>query len=469
MITFYDFGGVLTDGGTVTLTDEPYYYNDALLVTFTGSNGSTSFTDNSRQAFALTAQGNAQIQSNKLELDGTGDYVSAADSMLWTPGSRMTWEVFGLEFDSTTGAPVILSHYNASGGIRSWELIYDSGNLTFVASANGTATTSIAAAWTPTLATAYDIAATWDGATIRLYVNGIFLGSGAWSSAFNNSSAVLAIGCNFVTGTASNFLDGRISAVRITRGIDRAAGSTSSFVRHALPLPAAQSTLTDSLWGSVVLLVETLSDGTIRDASPYDWKLTVSGNAVVSTSVEPFSDANSIELDGTGDYLEIPDHPILEIGGGDVTFESFVRHSANTTAQQYASKWDTTGNNREWVFGYRGDLATDIMQYARSADGSSSTLANSAAWTPTTGVFYHAALCRNGSNHRIFIDGTQSGSTETTAVTVGDRTSAVMVGAQRSAGTPVSFMNGYLSELRITKAARYTSGFTPASAPYPRG
>ena len=85
----------------------------------------------------------------------------------------------------------------------------------------------------------------------------------------------------------------------------------------------------------------------------------------------------------------------------------------------------------------------------------------SSAATISGNTWTHFAATRNSGSLRLFLDGTQVGSTTSytgsfpsnLAVTVGDN----------AAGT--ESWNGYLDELRITKGtARYTTTFTPPGA-----
>lgn len=82
----------------------------------------------------------------------------------------------------------------------------------------------------------------------------------------------------------------------------------------------------------------------------------------------------------------------------------------------------------------------------------------------TTGQFYHLAVCRSGTNTKMFIDGTQTGSTLT-----GDSRNMSVGACTFGTGYSVgSYYIGYLDEVRITKGvARYTSDFTAPSAPHP--
>ena len=70
-----------------TTTGDVYYPQTSLLMHFNGTNGSTTMTDNSKNNFAVTAVGNAQLSTaqskfggSSLLLDGTGDYLTFASN-----------------------------------------------------------------------------------------------------------------------------------------------------------------------------------------------------------------------------------------------------------------------------------------------------------------------------------------------------------------------------------------------------
>jgi hypothetical protein len=85
---------------------------------------------------------------------------------------------------------------------------------------------------------------------------------------------------------------------------------------------------------------------------------------------------------------------------------------------------------------------------------------SSGALTATT--WYHVAVSKSSGSTKMFINGTQVGSTYTDANNYG--TSAPLgIGTYWSSGSPVttSTLNGYIDDLRITKGyARYTANFT---------
>lgn len=198
---------------------------EVLKVNFTGTNGSTSFSDDSLWGNALTANGNAQIQSNKLELDGTGDYVSIPDTNLWNLGSNdFTFELFGVEFDVVTALVGLINQWdNAALSTKAaWRLDYRGDLATDILRYLGRDNSNTlfyddSAAWTPTIATAYDICLERSGSTGRYYVDGVMLNSFTITEAFKDAAQDLVIGSN-ISGGAVTPLDGRIAAVRITNG-----------------------------------------------------------------------------------------------------------------------------------------------------------------------------------------------------------------------------------------------------------
>lgn len=469
MHTVINFFAMAGSSGPIAVP-EPDYYRTALLVDATGQADGTGYAaDESRHAHALTYNGNAAIASGKFEFDGTGDFISIPDTLLWTPGTSFTIECIGLVLDAVnTGTPqTIASHNSDDSGLIGWKLHESGGSLIFSISTSGTATTDTITIGTVTSATRYWFAVCWDGTTLYSVFDGAQGGSAAFSGVPFNSSQSLRLGASADSGAAYQFLDGRFECFVLTRG-ETLYASSGSYSEPTLPRDVDTPALTDADWADVVLLASyDPALARIRDFGPLDLPVTVNGNAAGDAGVTLGDGTQSIAFDGTGDYLSIPDSPILELGSGDFTIEVFARHADNTALRPYASKYQTT-TQRSWLWAYRGDLATDILNLTRSSNGTGTTTGvPSAAFTPTLSTWYHTAVCRSGSNHRVFIDGTQSGATETTAVTLFNSTAALGIGIDNPSSP--SYMNGHLAEVRITKAARYTTDFAGPTGAFPRG
>jgi len=218
-----------------------------LLVAFRGVNGSTTFVDKSIAPHTMTAVGNAQILNNLLELDGTGDWVTSADSADWPLTGNFCWEWFNVEFDVLTTLQCLTSHYDAfapAANNRGWAVFLNGAvapkKLLVNASTLGTSastTSPINADWAPVAVTPYDFCLERSGTTIRFYIDGVMLASATYASTTFNSNSPLAIGSdNTQSGTTNaNELNGRLGVIRYTAAARYA--SDAGYVVPSLPLP----------------------------------------------------------------------------------------------------------------------------------------------------------------------------------------------------------------------------------------
>jgi hypothetical protein len=162
-------------------------------------------------------------------------------------------------------------------------------------------------------------------------------------------------------------------------------------------------------------------------------------------------------FDGTGDWLLVPHNPNLNFGTGDFTIEAWVYISNTSVATTLIGKGTATTG---WGISFNA-LPTLFIFNAGN------TTINNSNYNLSQRQWYHLAVTRAGlgtNNFRMFIDGFLIH--QATMTTDLSTTNNMYVGANRVAAVP---MVGYVDELRITKGiARYTSTFTPPSAPFPR-
>jgi len=219
-------------GGT-----DPFYANVSLLLHCDGTNGSTSFPDNSPSPKTVTAAGNAQVTTARAKFgngsaafDGTGDRLDIASSSAFDlDASAYTIEFF-VWFNSIGSAirTVVLQGSSQSYGIiPSFNdlaiTLFGGGNALFAAGA----LTGKSAQWV-------HIAHTSDGTTRRLFVDGIIKASGT-TRAVPLGNCSIGIGGNTVVFPSSN-LNGNIEEVRITKGVAR---YTADFTPPTAPFPNA--------------------------------------------------------------------------------------------------------------------------------------------------------------------------------------------------------------------------------------
>ncbi len=217
---------------------DPSFSSVKLLCGFEGADASTSASDESGAAKgAATFVGNAQIDTAQFKFgtssilfDGSGDYVTWPSSADWrlsaANGDQFTVECW-VRFSATGTNKVIIAHSAAIGSV-SWYLNLSTGSaseLQFSFSTNGTSITTTVTTSSAgiTTATWYHVCADKDATgKIRVYVNGVMLGSAtpANSAFFNNSSVAISAGA---TASNAGAMAGWVDEIRITPGVARYA------------------------------------------------------------------------------------------------------------------------------------------------------------------------------------------------------------------------------------------------------
>ena len=194
----------------------------------------------------------------------------------------------------------------------------------------------------------------------------------------------------------------------------------------------------------------------ITDSSGSPKVVTAVGNAQISTAQSKF-DGSSIAFDEAGDYLQLPSSTDFVLGTGDFTIEAWLYPLGFAGAPNY--------NNYGPIFDNRSqDIQVNILFTFFGSSAPVLVVNGNARITGTaisTDDWTHIALCRAGGATRMFINGSQAGSTYT------DSNNYTGSAFKIAAGTG-GFFNGYIDDYRITKGvARYTANFTPPTAPFP--
>lgn len=214
----------------------------------------------------------------------------------------------------------------------------------------------------------------------------------------------------------------------------------------------------DPNFSSVSLLLH--MDGTngstsFVDSGPNALAVTASGNAQISNTQSKFGGASGA-FDGTSDYLTAT---LSALGTGDFTIEFWIYfNSISTTYLIYDTR--PSGSNGWYPTIYFDASAGLINYYSSSAVRITGTVA-----TPA-GAWHHVALCRSSGSTRLFINGTQSGSTFTDSNSYLSTTGRPTIGADGNS-LGANCLNGYIDDLRVTTVARYTSNFTPRAKAFP--
>lgn len=223
---------------------------------------------------------------------------------------------------------------------------------------------------------------------------------------------------------------------------------------------------TDALFSQVILLLHmngTNGSTSFTDSSPQSRSVAAYGDAAISTAQSKFGGASGA-FDGDGDYLHCTDFTAWRPGknGDPFTVELWAYRNTSDT-QVFVSKHGGTTWDDTFTFELFTD-SSDHLQFLFWDSGGGVTGITSEASVPLE-QWVHLAVVYNGTTTQLFING-QADATTTTAY--GDVLDAEKI--QISGEIDDSFIvNGYVDEVRITKAARYTIGqnFTPPTAAFP--
>jgi hypothetical protein len=232
-------------------------------------------------------------------------------------------------------------------------------------------------------------------------------------------------------------------------------------------VPTQAGPTQDASFSSVTLLLRMNgSNGstTFTDISNSGHTFTAYGNAQISTAQSKFNGASAL-FDGSGDYITTTPATALYLTGN-FTIECWVRMTNNNDGV-VASSSQSQQNNIQIFKVNAGGVNGAVEVYADNNEASKGSLIVSSGGALSVDTWHHLALSRTSGSARLFVDGTQVGSTAT-GWTTGFRCDAI--GTLFTSGTRYADLDfhGYIDEFRITKGVgRYTSNFTAPSAPFP--
>lgn len=187
--------------------------------------------------------------------------------------------------------------------------------------------------------------------------------------------------------------------------------------------------------------------------------LTAQGDAQVGTALTKFG-TGSLLLDGTGDYVSIPDSSDWTLGTNDFTIDLWMRSQANTGDRGYISQHVDSSN----FWHIQANAGTTLEFQARSSGSNvifvqwSTSIAN--------GTYHHIEISREGDTFRAFNQGVAlsvSGGSATDADSIPDFAAELQIGAENA----VTAVNGNIDELRFDNGTAYnTVNFISPAVPY---
>lgn len=216
----------------------------------------------------------------------------------------------------------------------------------------------------------------------------------------------------------------------------------------------------DPYFSDVVLLM----NNAVTDLSSNNTSVTFNNSTLQSMTLPDGTTGNAIRLD-KGDYFTTAD-AIPGFGTSDFTVEFYVNYF-NSINNNYTAQHDVRiGNSQRgipmlWLRQRKPYLA------AGTSTTGSDAIRILASSQLSQNQWYHLAITRIGTTHRLYVDGVVQGTWNTSSVLNFNETHGLQFN-KRYTGTSYAD-DYYLCNLRLTYGtARYgSSNFTPETAPWP--
>lgn len=283
------------------------------------------------------------------------------------------------------------------------------------------------------------------GSTLKIFANGIEVGSGPFTYSVANNRWL--IGAAFDGYSFYGFMHN----VRVTKGVAR---HTTNFTPPAIKNPTFQyeapmlmqdwqAQNADPFANNVVALLHMNNSAT--DVKGH----TVSTNGAFDTANAKFGSA-SLVLNGT--QAMVLSANTDTVFPSDFTIDGWVKFANISTT------WTSYTPSNQYIF----DIGVNGLRFIWVStlgwvlsDGTTIFVYNS---TPTVNTWYHWAIQRRNNTVYLYLNGVQVAS-GTFAGTVGSASTPITFGNYGAGGS--YGINGYLDEIRITKGvARYSSNFS---------
>lgn len=407
---------VITPSGTPRV--DPYFY----------PNGFTSPAASPGAALFNGSTDNLSVASNAAFAFGTSDYTFEC----WVNSSATAQQVL-----FTSGGTGTNNFYFSFAPASSY--IGVGNQAVFVLQGSNSLSLNV---W-------YHVAASRASGTLKLFLNGVQVASGADGTNWIQGGST-SVGNN---SQGSQYFSGYISNLRVVKGT---AVYTGNFTPPTTPVTAIANTslllnLADSNYTSATNAVQ---NNTFIDTGPYAFPITRNGTPTQGSVTPYWPNGYWSNYFGGTDYFS-GSSASLAFGTGNFTIEAWIYlNSLSATNGAVSTIPSSGGPGVGFSAMTNGKVRASIGNSGAAADFDSSSTLNINTW-------YHVAFVRSGSNVTVYINGTSvaTGTNSSSIVTTG------FIVGRGYTNLDVAHFNGYISNARITNTAVYTAAFTPSTTP----
>ncbi len=360
-------------------------------------------------------------KNNCLDFDGTDDYVAMPDMAENSSGSIECW----VKVNNFTSNNNFFTNAPTGSNTIAFDLDTD-GILYFYLHTAGSWKTVPTNNAVP-LNTWFHVAGTWDGTTIRLYING-----GEVNYLAQGGSPTQAIANWWLGRGTTAYLDGQIDEFRLwddRRTVDEIranmykelAGTEGGLLIYYKLNETGGTNADDSKSGGT-------NDGTLTNMDDSDWQ----------TSPAFFGPKNCLEFDGTNDYVNIPDKDIFDLTTN-YTIEAWIHPQTFGYLDGIVSKFHTDVAN-----GYMLRLSSTSPYSGLEFDEM-----KTANGILTADTWYHIAAVNDNGTRHLYLNGIEQTLTGT-PLTISSNTDPVRIGIDYS----TRYFEGKIDEVRIWNDVR---------------
>ena len=426
---------------------------------------SNRFVDNSSNGHTITPSGNPAVSAfgpiltsavysaatngGSAYLDGSGDYLQAANSADWDLGTgNFTWECYA-NITDITRTQWFFSVFTTSSGQNAWGLRLESnGTLNAYFSSDGgespTAVGVAAASSGLTENAWHHIAVVKNGTgsnNIQIYVDGVSKVTGTFGAIFD-TNLPFRVGRQGNDTYAQYFL-GYISDVRIVKGT---AVYTGNFTPPTAPLTAITNTK----------LLLNMADGQAIDQVAKS-NIALEGNAVTSTAQKKIGTASFYSPGGDGDKGAINTAGGALLPPYNWTIEVWT-YCTNSAANQVVFAQGLSGGAGRVALGIEGSVY--LLQIGTAKPQHNARTLNQ--WV-------HLCATYDGTTAKLYIDGTLASSGSVSYTTATDQNLQAGIGNLGTGWDTSAYGKwyGYIDELRVSRFIRHTGNFSPNTEAFP--
>ena len=367
------------------------------------------------------------VGAGYVEFDGTGDYLSIADSADFDFGTGDFTLEFWVYIKTSGQTDVLFVKRNSNAVYAPFMFILLNGDLQARYSTTGSSwsTTTIKTNANISTNTWHHVVMVRSGSSFTGFYDGQSVAMTSSSSSLTSNTDDLVIGGDKNT----NYFDGYISNLRVLKGT---ALYTSDFTPPSSPLTAVTNTK-----------LLTCQGNSISDASSSGHTITVNGDATANLGFP----ASAFEFDGVDDYVDCGNNSILDVGNNitvnvwfyvnqTASFETIIAKVAN----DYSLGWELDNNS--------GAFRVTLRPSATQIDLTAGSL--------SVGNWYMGTMTFDNTTARLYLNGVQTGSTTSGGPVTLNSTQSLTIG-RRVQG---NYYDGNIAQVSIYNKALTASEVT---------